>query len=97
MTQPHLHPHISHRHFLHRHIHHPHLHHRHFHHPHFHHGDPFYRVSRGEQLKDAGRPSHSCTGAFHGDDDDEEEEEEGEDDEDVDDFGFVFNYYDDAV
>ena len=96
MTQPHhaLHTHISHHHFLHRHIHHPHLHHRHFHHPHFDHGDPFYRVSRGEQLKDAGRPSHSCTGAFHHLDNDADEE--GEDDEDVDDFGFVFNTEHDA-
>ena len=59
---------------------------------HFDHGDPFYRVSRGEQLKDAGRPSHSCTGAFHHLDNDADEE--GEDDEDVDDFGFVFKYDD---
>ena len=29
----------------------------------------FYRVSWGEQLKDAGRPSHNCTGADDNDDD----------------------------
>ena len=40
-------------------------------HPHLHHAvpNPFYRVSRGEQLKDAGRPSHSCTGDYDDDDD----------------------------
>ena len=39
----------------------------------------FYRVSWGEQLKDAGRPSHNCTGADDNDDDDGDDNDDNDD------------------
>ena len=40
----------------------------------------FYRVSWEEQLKDAGRPSHNCTGADDNDDDDGDDNDDNDDD-----------------
>ena len=37
-------------------------------------------MSRGEQLKDAGRPSHSCTGAWDDEDDNDDDDDGGDDD-----------------
>ena len=56
----------------------------------------FYRVSWGEQLKDAGRPSHNCTGADDNDDDDGDDNDDNGDDNDDDDLDHADDNDDDG-